>query len=200
MPTLQKKEKPKKLRIIFEKAKNLTPDQKKGILDVKARVLGVSSAPASIPVSAYTVEIPKPEPKLDIKKEVKIEKSATLQARDISGPEIEDALNKGLEDVYAKKGVMGIGKVSGKDTKEWELMRKLNADAVLGYYTGDSSASSLPSNITSALSKSEEHYRLVEELKELMDQIAGGVKPYENENVEAFLKRLITLALKSQQK
>jgi|GEM_PF-4124143 len=104
--------------------------------------------------------------------------------------QVEEAFREEVDDIYGKSGILGIGKVAGVDTKEWKEMARLPAKEVVEYYTDDSDKSKLPTEIINSLSKSEKHSTLMRQIGELMKRTDGTVKPYENENMEQFIKRL----------
>jgi len=104
--------------------------------------------------------------------------------------EVEQAFNSEIDGIYGKSGLLGFGKTSGINSKEWQEMAKLPASRVVEYYTGDSAKSGLPNDIIEKLSKSKNHEALMRQTAGLIEQANGAVKPFENENVEQFIKRL----------
>lgn len=111
--------------------------------------------------------------------------------------EVETAFRNEIDGVYGKKGVFGLGKINGLNSKEWGEMAKLPASKVVEYYTGDSTKSGLASEVVEKLSKSKSHNALMKQVAGLMEQSGGTVKPYENENVDQFVKRLGGYVLKT---
>lgn len=113
--------------------------------------------------------------------------------------EVEKAFRSEVDSIYGNKGLMGLGKVEGVDTKEWGEMARLPASKIVEYYTGDSAKSGLPVDVIEKLSKSRNHNFMMRQMAGLMEQTNGAVKPFEHENVEQFLKRLGGFVLKNHQ-
>jgi hypothetical protein len=103
---------------------------------------------------------------------------------------IEGAFKSGIDSIYGSKGVMGFGRTVGVNSKEWGEMARLPANKVVEYYTGDSTKSGLSAAIVDKLAKSKNHNTLMRQAIGLMGQTGGTVKPFENENMEQFIKRL----------
>lgn len=112
---------------------------------------------------------------------------------------IEMAFRKEINDIYGKSGFLGMGRIAGMDTKEWGEMAKLPASKVVEYYTGDSTKSGLTAEVVEKLSKSSKHNTLMKQVVGLMDQSNRTVKPYENESVEQFIRRLGGYVLRTHQ-
>lgn len=102
--------------------------------------------------------------------------------------EVERAFRAEIDSVYGKKGI--FSRVEGVNTKEWGQMARLPASKVVEYYTGDSAKSGLPLEVTKSLDKVNNHSVLMNQVAWLMDQSKGAVKPFDNENMEQFIKRL----------
>ncbi|PIR40305.1 MAG: hypothetical protein COV33_00500 [Candidatus Zambryskibacteria bacterium CG10_big_fil_rev_8_21_14_0_10_34_34] len=111
--------------------------------------------------------------------------------------QVEEAFRNEINGVYGKSGFMGIGKVIGVNTPEWGKMAKFPANNVVEYYTGDSNRAELPEEIINELSKSKKHSILMRQVIGLMEQTNNTVKPYNNENMEQFIKRLGTFLMKN---
>jgi len=110
---------------------------------------------------------------------------------DISAEQgVEKAFRDEINSIYEQSGFLGLGKVPGINTKEWGEMARLPASKVVEYYTGDSAKSGLPNEILEKLTKSKNHNALMRQTAGLMEQANGAVKPFENENMEQFIKRL----------
>jgi hypothetical protein len=110
---------------------------------------------------------------------------------------VEEAFRSEINDIYGKKGLLGIGKISGVNTKEWAEMARLPATKIVEYYTGDSTKSDLSPEIIKELIKSKSHGALMRQTIGLMEQSSGAVKPFANENMEQFIKRLGGYVLKT---
>ena len=104
--------------------------------------------------------------------------------------EVEQAFRNEIDGIYGKSGFLGMGKIAGIDTKEWGEIARLPATRVVEYYTGDSTKSGLASDVVEKLSKSAKHNAMASQMVGLMEQLNGAVKPFENESVEQFIKRL----------
>jgi len=104
--------------------------------------------------------------------------------------QVENAFRGEIDDIYGKKGFLGIGKMAGVDTPEWGKMAKLSANDVVEYHTSNSAKSELPEEIINELSKSNKHKALIKQVIGLMGQTNNTVKPFNNENIEQFIKRL----------
>ena len=113
--------------------------------------------------------------------------------------QVEEAVFNGIDDVYGKDGFLGLGKVAGVNTPEWGKMAKFPANNVVEYYTGDSNRAELPEEIINELSQSKKHSILMKQVIGLMEQTNNTVKPYNNENVEKFLRRLVKYSLEHPQ-
>lgn len=103
---------------------------------------------------------------------------------------VEKAFYDEVQNVYGKDGLMGIGRVVGVNSKDWGLVKGLSANEVIKYFTDNSTETNLPPNIVSELTKSAKHQAFGKQLLGLIDMTDGNVKPYENENVMDFTKRL----------
>jgi hypothetical protein len=103
--------------------------------------------------------------------------------------EVETAFKNEIDSIYGKKGLLGMGKMSGINSKEWGEMARLPASKVIEYYTSDSSNPDLAA-VAERLSKSKEHGILMKQVVGLMEKSSGAVKPFEGENMEQFIKRL----------
>jgi hypothetical protein len=103
---------------------------------------------------------------------------------------VDEAFRVEINNIYGKSGFMGMGKIAGVDTKEWGEMARLPASKIVEYYTGDSTKSGLSADIIKKLSKSKSHEAIMRQTAGLMEQSNGAVKPFENENMEQFIKRL----------
>jgi hypothetical protein len=124
-----------------------------------------------------------------------LERSLTSDSRSIISDSrfnqnVEVAFRSEIDNIYGKKGFAGMGRVAGVNTKEWGEMARLPASKIVEYYTGDSAKSGLPADIVEKLSKSKGHNNLMKQAVGLMEQSNGAVKPFENENMEQFIKRL----------
>lgn len=103
---------------------------------------------------------------------------------------VEQAFKSEIDEIYGDKGFLGFGRVVGINSKDWGLMRGLSASEVLKYFTGNSEDTNLSAKIINELAKSSKHQRLGRQLIGLIEETDGKLKPYNNENVEDFLKRL----------
>ena len=104
--------------------------------------------------------------------------------------ETEAAFRSEIDSIYGKSGFLGMGKMEGINTKEWGEMARLPATKVVEYYTGDSTKSGLLPKDIEKLTKFKNHGALMNQAVGLMEQSSGAIKPFENENMEQFLKRL----------
>ena len=109
---------------------------------------------------------------------------------------LEAAFNNEIDQIYGKKGLMGLRYTPGAESKEWMYISKLPAKAIFEYFTGDSSKSGLPAEITGELAKTESHYNLMKQLVGLINETQGVVKPDDSENVESFVRRLGAFVMK----
>ena len=109
---------------------------------------------------------------------------------------VESAFRQDIDSVYGSKGFMGIGKVEGVDSKYWGLMKGLNASEVVKYYTGDSMHTKFPLNIAKQLADTERHHTFAKQMLGLMGEAGASSKPYENENIDQFIKRLGGVVMK----
>ncbi|MEK7635258.1 MAG: hypothetical protein AAB446_02405 [Patescibacteria group bacterium] len=103
---------------------------------------------------------------------------------------LEEAFKNEINEIYGKSGLLGMGKTEGLKTKEWAEMARLPAIKVIEYYTGDSNKSGLSPETIKELLKSKNHEALMRQTAGLMEQSHGAIKPFENENMEQFIKRL----------
>mgnify|MGYP001568897217 CR=1 FL=1 len=103
---------------------------------------------------------------------------------------IEAAFRNEINSIYGKNGLLGMGKTEGMKTKEWAEMARLPASKIIEYYTGDSAKSGLSPEIIKELVKSKSHEALMRQTAGLMERANGAVKPFANENMEQFIKRL----------
>lgn len=102
--------------------------------------------------------------------------------------QVEQAFDSEIDDIYGKKGL--FGKTRGVETAEWKFMGSLPAAKVLAYYQSDSANSNLDQRVIQELTDSPKHQNFLKQITTLMNEAQGKVKPYENEAVEVFLKRL----------
>lgn len=103
---------------------------------------------------------------------------------------VERAFYDDVQRAYGSKGFLGLRKVIGVNTKDWGLMRGLSANEVVKYLTDNSAETKLPPNIVSELTKSAKHQAFGKQIIGLIGMTEGKVKPYENENMADFTKRL----------
>lgn len=103
---------------------------------------------------------------------------------------VEEAFKSEIDSIYGERGFMGLGRVSGIKSKEWGEMARLPANKVVEYYTGDSAKSELAPEILKKLEKSKKHQALAEQMKGLIAQSNEDLKPYNNENMDQFIRRL----------
>lgn len=110
---------------------------------------------------------------------------------------VEGAFSNGIDDIYGRSRFLGIGRIQGVDTKEWALMKGLSASKVMEFYTGNSEEVDFPSNIVKELSISDRHRNFWKQMDGIIKATNGVVKPYQNENVSVFMRRLIGHTLKN---
>lgn len=103
---------------------------------------------------------------------------------------MDAALKAEVDSVYGKKGFMKFGRVAGINTEEWGKMSRLPAGKIVEYYMGDSTRSGLDPEVIKELVKSKKHNVFMSQVAGLIEQSNGTVKPFDNESVEQFLKRL----------
>jgi hypothetical protein len=102
--------------------------------------------------------------------------------------QVEKAFQSEVDGIYGKKGF--LFKTKGVDTPEWKFMKSLPAKKVVEYYSSDSANTTLSPEIAKELSQSPKHIKFFGQIKELMAESKGTIKPYDNEKIEPFLKRL----------
>lgn len=110
---------------------------------------------------------------------------------------VEGAFTAGIDDIYGRSRLLGLGRIQGVDTKEWALIKGLSASKVMEFYTGNSEEVDFPSNIANELSTSDRHRNLWKQMDGLMKASDGLVKPYQNENIAVFMRRLVGYTLKN---
>jgi hypothetical protein len=115
--------------------------------------------------------------------------SREMVRRAVSNDEVEKHLSADLDNIYGKKGFLGIGKVAGMNTKEWKEVALINAQKFLAYYTNPED-SDLPKKVLESLLVSEAHRNLVGYIDFLKSQAGEDVIPYESETIVNYLKRL----------
>lgn len=97
-----------------------------------------------------------------------------------------------INDIYQKKGILGLGRVEGVKSPEWSEIRKLPAHKVFDFYKNPES-SKLPKSILESLQGSVRHRKLFEALQAIAEQEAGGdIRPFERDDdtMEIYIKRL----------
>lgn len=109
---------------------------------------------------------------------------------------IEAAFQREIDIIYGKKGILGMGATSGLESKDWIFIRKLPAGAVLQYFTGDSGQTAFPHEVADELARTENHHTLIKQIIGLMNETKGEVKPYPQESLEEFFKRLGAFVMK----
>ena len=114
----------------------------------------------------------------------------TYAGDSIVAQEIENAYMKEIDEIYGKNRFMGFFHTHGVNTPEWNLMARLPAREVVEFYSGDSSSVDLPQEITNELANSENHRNLWTKTDGLLKEVKGVVKPFENEKMSEFVKRL----------
>lgn len=103
---------------------------------------------------------------------------------------LETNFRNEIDYIYGERGLFGLKKIEGVNTKEWGFIRGLDANKVLNYFR-DPENSDLSPKVLVELGQSEKHRALMEHLDGLLNSAGGGVKPFENgETMEAFIKRL----------
>ncbi len=126
--------------------------------------------------------------------------SKKLVAGIVSNEKIEEHLKIDVNNIYGKKGILGIGKVDGVNTPEWKEISEQNAAKVIGFYAKPEN-SDLPKKIIEKLSVSQQHRNLVEYVDLLRGEarsaaagfvgmVGSDVAPYNNESVVEYLRRL----------
>ncbi len=211
-----------KLKDIFEKANKLTPEQKASILEnnrkiaawVKEHPTDMLSTDKVNEILASTpkkVELPTP-PKQEYYEHVKpaiknivetaepIKAGRSMASDSVFAEAVENAFNSEINGIYSEGGILGLGKTIGVKSKEWLFISRLPVSKVLDFYTNDSDKSDLADEIKTRLQKSEKHHELVKQILGLIQQTNGVVKPYENENIEEFLRRLGGFVMKNASK
>ena len=109
---------------------------------------------------------------------------------------IETAFQREIDTIYGKKGILGLGATSGLESKDWIFVRKLPAAAVLQYFTGDSGQPAFPHEVADELARTESHHTLIKQIIGLMNETKGEVKPYPQESLDEFFKRLGAFVMK----
>jgi hypothetical protein len=130
--------------------------------------------------------------------------SLAQRAKVNSNQMLEMLFRKELDNIYGKKGFIGIGKEAGIDSKEWGRVSRLSAKGVLEFWTGDSTKSGLSMPSVEEISKPihdvlrRQVVGLIEGLTNKMREKNPSfeIKAYDNENLGDFFKRLGDLALK----
>jgi hypothetical protein len=116
---------------------------------------------------------------------------------------VASALNAGVHDIYGSEGLMGIGKKEGINTPEWKWIAKLPAAKLVKYYSGNSNESGLPPQTMETLSKSKKHGEFAKQMLDLIKRAESiedkreniDARPFENENTEQFMRRLLEYIL-----
>ena len=176
-----------KLELIFKKAEQLTLEQKKEILVRLSPkpVVKPDFKKSEIKETKNFYEITSAPNPVSLNKPLPVSKSLS---QDVDMVQVEGALREEINNIYGSTGF--FKKVYGVDSEEWKLMRNLNANKALDYYTGDSTNAGLTSEVITELAKSEKHKKLIDQVLGLMQKTNGTLKPYENDTVEQFLRRL----------
>jgi hypothetical protein len=112
--------------------------------------------------------------------------------------QIENAYLREMDQIYGKKRFMGLlGNISGVDTPEYKFISRLPAVKVVEYYSGDSAQAGFSAEISKELAESEQHRALWAQTDGLMKSVNGTVKPYQNENMGDYVRRLGGYVFKS---
>lgn len=128
--------------------------------------------------------------------EAQIEKPDTLpKERSMMGDFLEDhkireAFENDVNQIYSKSKMLGLVKEKGLNTEEWKFISKLPAKRVIDFGTQDSALSDLSPEVKIQLADSPLHRKMIDHLNKLVKAAGGAVKPFENENMETFIKRL----------
>ncbi len=110
---------------------------------------------------------------------------------------VEEAFKNDIDQIYGKKGLLGVGKVAGINTKEGKKMLGRSAKKIVEYRMGDSAKSGLSPGDMEEITKSRQDNIFMDKvLVDLMEKTKGVIKPFENEDVGTFIKRLGAQALK----
>lgn len=195
----------------------ITSDKVAEILATKPKV-EIMLEPPVVPDSMLISEVLIPKPKTDLQQQIESEITDAKQKLEVleggknrggmrsmmgdisSVQSVESAVRNGINDIYGESGFMGFGKVIGVNSKGWGEMARLPANKVIEYYTGDSTKSGLVTDIVEKLLKSKKHNAFMNQMAGLMEQSDGAVKPFENENIEQFARRLVGYSLRTQTK
>lgn len=110
---------------------------------------------------------------------------------------LDRAFVSGIDDVYGKSRFLGLGRIQGVDTKDWLLMKGLPANKVVEFYSGNSQEVDFPQNVAKELATSDSHAKFWKQMDVLMKASGGVVRPYQNENVAVFMRRLVGHTLKN---
>lgn len=113
------------------------------------------------------------------------------------------AFERDIDQIYGESGLLGlIGKKAGVETVEWREMRALPANKVLNYFSNPDTETGLPLETLQHLNTSEKHRNLIdyvnnELITRVSDKIKADFRPYNNENMESFIKRAGGLLMKA---
>ncbi|MEK7117658.1 MAG: hypothetical protein AAB861_02680, partial [Patescibacteria group bacterium] len=75
-------------------------------------------------------------------------------------------------------------------TAEWGSVRGMPAKKFTEFFTHNSEESELPAKLKEVLNSAPQHRKMALHLNELMKLAEGKVRPFDNENLEAFTRRL----------
>lgn len=109
---------------------------------------------------------------------------------------VDSAYNIGINSIYDHKGFLGVGKISGVDTKEYKTIAGMDSEKVIEYYTGDSARSGLSEKDIKSLREGEEkHQKLISQLFDFIKESNGDLKIKSRESVASLVKRAAEKAL-----
>lgn len=103
---------------------------------------------------------------------------------------VEAAFREDLDSVYGKSKLFGLTKIEGAKTAEWGSVRGMPAKKFTEFFTHNSEESELPAKLKEVLNSAPQHRKMALHLNELMKLAEGKVRPFDNENLEAFTRRL----------
>jgi hypothetical protein len=195
-----KKEIPKETLKVVEQT-NVKPLEAKPVLPIPPKT--VSDLPRPTPINDFGFKeareaaiheqmpaprsvVPPPPPTPPLSEPAGITKVA-LGDNEVA-QKVEEAFRSEVDDFYGKQKL--FMRTLGTDTPEWKFMGTLPAAKVVEYYESDSSNSNLDPEIVKELTESTKHQKFLHQMSDLIEKTNNSVKPYPNETVEQFFKRL----------
>ena len=170
----------KKAPKILKALESPKPINNKSITELENQVVEARSQPANNHYNNETTET----------RSGTLPESRSMMGDFLDHQKLEAAFKDDINSIYGKNKLFGLSKVAGVKSAEWNGIKSMPAKKFTEFFTHNSEEGDLPSKLREILASAPQHRNMALHLSELMKLSGGKVKPFENENLEAFIRRL----------